>query len=131
MPDDKPATERPARSQWTEGVHSRLDLLRVALEENTKATVAMSSRINSMFLIPLAGAAIGAATWALFAGRISEHSWLAVVFACLAEFFGKGVRNIVEGFLPWGKKASTAKPIAMIAFLVVCGTLFFAGCLGK
>lgn len=81
------------------------------MEENTKATLAMSARINSMFLVPLAVAAIGAATWALFVGKISEHTWLGVVFACLAEFFGKGVRSIIEGLLPWGKKVSETRGV--------------------
>lgn len=127
MTDGKPPGERP-RSQWTEGVHGRLDLLRVAIEENTKATLAMSMRINSMFLVPLALAAMGVATWALFVGKISEHSWLGVLFACLAEFFGKGVRSVLEGLLPWsGKKASEAKHATTLTMVGIGAGVFLLG----
>lgn len=127
-PSDPNARRRPGdRSTWTEGVHGKLDLLRVAIDENTKATLAMAGRINMFFLVPLAICAMSAATWALYVGKISEHSWLGVMLGCLAQFFGEGVKKIIEGIFPWSRKAPDAKTLIVMMGLGVGSVLFFSG----
>lgn len=116
------------RSKWTESVHTKLDLLRIAIEENTKATLAMAGRINMFFLVPLALCAMGVATWCLFHGKISEHSWLLVMLGCLAQFFGEGVKKIIEGAIPWNKKITEVKGAVTLMGLIVGVSLVLVGC---
>ena len=116
------------RSIWTDGVHILLAQLKLSLDENTKATLAMAGRINMFFLVPLAVCAMGAATWALFQSKISEHSWLAVMLGCLAQFFGEGIKKIIEGAFPWSRKAAEAKAAGIVMALALAACVFLAGC---
>lgn len=103
----------PPPSTWTEGVHSKLDSLRNAIEENTKATSAMSSTIRMLYLVPLAIAAMYLAWLGLSSKALSEATFTGIFLVCLSPFFGEGIKRVLDGFLPW-RRDNLAKSATLL-----------------
>ena len=128
MPDIQTAEYTgPERRQ--DGMHSKMDMLRRAVEENTKATAGMSASVKNLALIPIAAIAMALASYLLWTSKISEGNWLAIFLVCLSSFFGDGVKRILEGMPFLGKRADIISKAAVVLFLL--GSIVFIGCASR
>jgi ABC-type protease/lipase transport system fused ATPase/permease subunit len=98
---------------------SEFALMRKAIEENTKATAAMSAAMRTFFLVVLGIAVLALLAWLLMQGKVSEGSFIGITAAILSPFYGEGIGRIIERIPVLGgaraKAANVGTAVTVIA----------------
>jgi len=107
---DEPKSQHSA-SQLIE----QLSGLRSDIDENTKATLAMSNSLKMINTLFIAIVAMGLTSGLFWFQRISEMAWLTMMIISITPFFGEHVTNVLSK-APLLGKIITKTPLGVILF---------------
>lgn len=86
----------------------------------TEVILELKKLLWSVMLVPVTITIVGSATYVFMQSKITEGTWLSLVFVALFPFYGEGIKQVLGWAGIRSSRAETAAKLVILACLLTC-----------